>query len=308
MASEDFLRKLRRQLKGFSREEQALLIEEIGSHIESGEQDQGLGGSPEQRQERLRAELGSPEDMGKGFQEVHRPRRFLDFLLVVLPVYLIFPLITLALLGSAHPDSQSLQSGIRIELLIGLLLLLVGSWRRSTLLLAFWIPDTIARLITLMTCEHRWALPHNGWIESALLYVALIALAGWLAWVLWRNRRDLLICAFALLPFVQTAFNASLYPATAAQSVAPHYFSWNILGIGLYQLAGVASLAGLFLLSRRSLRWMALLCGVAAYSFSLSSAAWPNFLLASAWVIPLSVYLLIGWLDLRRRKQLDFIR
>ena len=43
MNPEDFLRSLRAQLKSFSPREQDLLIEEIATHLESGEDDPAQG-------------------------------------------------------------------------------------------------------------------------------------------------------------------------------------------------------------------------------------------------------------------------
>jgi len=65
---EEYIQALRKQLKGFSSEEQAAVIEEICSHIESGEEDTRMGKNPEQRRKKLMKELGTPEQLGKALK------------------------------------------------------------------------------------------------------------------------------------------------------------------------------------------------------------------------------------------------
>jgi hypothetical protein len=183
----EFLLKLCQQLKSFSSEEQVELIEEISSHIESVEQDHAFGSDADIRRKKLMAELGSPEEMGKSFKKVHRPNRFLDFLLAFVPVYLVFPFILpilYHLMGAPKGLNNSLyRLDIRLTILIGFLLTLIAIKRHSPLLLAFWFPDVISRTITLMTREQRWTIGHEvvpgsyAWLESFF---------GMYCWPFWR--------------------------------------------------------------------------------------------------------------------------
>jgi hypothetical protein len=53
MMKQEYLQKLRKQLSGFSIEEQNALIEEIHSHIESGEDDPKMGRNSDERRKSL---------------------------------------------------------------------------------------------------------------------------------------------------------------------------------------------------------------------------------------------------------------
>ena len=67
---EEYLHSLQQHLKDFPAEEQAAIMEEIQSHMESGENDPRMGTNGEQRRDRLMKEMGSPEDLGRGFRSV----------------------------------------------------------------------------------------------------------------------------------------------------------------------------------------------------------------------------------------------
>ena len=73
MTPDEYLKILRDKLKSFSPTDQARLVEEIGSHIESSEEDPSLGKDSVQRRKKLMAELGSPGQMAKGFKVIYQP-------------------------------------------------------------------------------------------------------------------------------------------------------------------------------------------------------------------------------------------
>ena len=91
MTPEEYLRRFSQQLKDFSPEEQASLLEEISSHIESHQEDSRIAQNSEERRNKLMSELGSPQEMVRKFKMIYRPNRFVEFLLVVIP-YLLYPL------------------------------------------------------------------------------------------------------------------------------------------------------------------------------------------------------------------------
>jgi hypothetical protein len=310
---DDYLLRLRRQLKGFSPEEQEDLMAEIRSHIESGQNDPALGDAPDRRGERLMAELGSPEDLGKGFKSVHRPNRWLDFVLIFVPAYALIPgLLPLAyiLLGRATPPSELsapvLALSIRLAVILGLALCLAGFWRRSTLLLAFWIPDVVTRLFTQLLREnftgevsaYQPVHPLENWVWG-LLWIAMLA---WLARFLWINRQDALMLLFASLPLWQSIINLGAYEYARANGITLAPIYWNLFGISnLENLIGIASLAGFCLFSRRSLRWLSLLLGVAYFSFMAIARYWSVPVLA-AWGSLLALLLIAAWLYDRRKR------
>ena len=75
MSRDDYLNRLRAQLKGFLPEQQEEILAEVAAHIEGGEEDESREPDPDARRARILSEMGSPEQMGAGFREVYRPNR-----------------------------------------------------------------------------------------------------------------------------------------------------------------------------------------------------------------------------------------
>jgi hypothetical protein len=304
-STDPYLRDLRAQLKGFSEKEQAAILDEISDHIASGEEDPNPG-----RGERM-AELGSAQDMAQNFKNVYRPGRWIDFLLIFIPVYLLMPLILPILqrvLGSGDAwNGIVLRTDIRVTVGLGLLFALWALKRRSAVLLAFWVPDVMTRIIVLMTREQRWRIGNEvvggatSWMESLAWYVALLGLAFWLGQIVWRNRRDILILLFALQPFIVTAFNVGTFAYASAYALDPHYPNWAIRGIGLINLTEMISLAGFCLLRSRNLRWLAFSSGMLCFATWMSAAFWPNLLLVGLWGSVWFIFLGGWWYDGRSR-------
>lgn len=145
---EEYIQALRRQLKGFSPEEQESLIEEISSHIEDGEEDPKMGSNVEERRKRLMNELGSPKDMGRGsVKAVYSPARIIDYLLIAIP-YALYPF-----LNSLYTSLMAKYSwaDLRLDILIHLPLIAIGLWRRSVPLTLFWLTISISQLLYITT-------------------------------------------------------------------------------------------------------------------------------------------------------------
>jgi hypothetical protein len=298
---EVYLSRLREQLKGLPAREQADLLEEIASHLESGEADPHLGA------ERVMAELGSPEQLGRGLRGVHRPRRLADLLLALLPGILLSPLITAGIsalygpLNAWSPMEAHLYLGGRVAILAAALLALVGKQRRSAELTLFWISGGLGTLLSLMTRERRFipgqeAIP-GTWAESLLWYALLIGLCAWLVSVLARRRFDRLLVVFAVLPLLLAAANYSTGQVLLRGGIAHSpglVLPFGIFGILAEQAAWAAGLALFFLAPPRDLRWLGLLL-VDLYSASPNLSAYratPVLLLIwSAWV----ALVLIAW-------------
>src|SRR5215217_1485019 len=96
--TEQYIQGLRKQLKGFSSEEQEAFMEEIRSHIESCEEDSKMGKNVEQRRAKLMSELGSPNDLRKNFKATYRQSRFIDFLWIAIP-YFLYPYLNMLYYG-----------------------------------------------------------------------------------------------------------------------------------------------------------------------------------------------------------------
>src|SRR5512146_238944 len=101
MNADDYLQRLDRQLKDFPAEDRQDLLDEIASHLESGQQDPHLGDEA-QREHKVLAEMGAPEQMGRGLRGLYRPNRLVDLLWLYIPdviaSYLIY-----AIVASLHP-------------------------------------------------------------------------------------------------------------------------------------------------------------------------------------------------------------
>ena len=307
MTPEEYLDALNRNLKGFSPQERAALLEEIGSHIESGEEDPGMGSNLEERRQRLAAEMGTPVEMGRGLRGVHRPRRLADLLLVILPLYGLFSLLLPLFVAIGKRQVQVADPWLawilRIEIAVGIGLSLVGSRRHSALLMAFWIPDALARIITLMTREGRWDLFGSSFsLETIFLGVVLVGLLVWLADLLNKNRRDLLLIWFALMPLISTAFGVGALALQTIYGVVPHYGNSLVGQFVIRTALEVISLGVFFLVSNRNWRWLALAFAALLTTVGSASLYWPNPMLVSLWAAHTAVVLVGWWTDWHSRR------
>lgn len=305
-ANTDYLAELRKHLKPFSAGEQKAILEEIDSHLESANGEETGDAKKIQR-------MGTPADMGRGFHNVYSPGRFVDFLLVLIPAYLIFPLLLPLLIRffgkyPADLSASTLALDMRLCIALGVLFAILGRVRHSRLLLAFWIPDVLARLISLMTSEQRWlaGAPGTGGpsisAESIFWYAVLSILTAWLLHFLWQNRSDSLIVFFALLPFIDTLLNVTYIGLFGIPSVG---LQWNFMGVTLWKAIEIASLAGFFLLLQRDWRWCSLLVGQAVYLVVNFSANRSPLAVAGLWAIACLLLLALWFIDWRQRRSLS---
>jgi hypothetical protein len=313
MNAGDYLENLRGQLKGFLPEQQEEILDEVASHLESGADDETRGSDPMIRQEDVLAEMGTPGEMGGGFQAVYRPNRWLDFLLIFVPVYLVYPLLNflynLFSDGSIyHSESRFYAFSLRAVIVLGVVMVIVAIQRRSLLLFAFWIPDVICRLVVLISRESPETFTPGVDLLSALemwfAYILTFGLAYWLARNVWRHRSNLLIVLFALQPIIGTVFGYITSGYILAQGITPNYPNWSVAGIQVQSMMELISLAGFVLLRSRNMRWAALLLGMGNYSAMMVYAYWPNPLLISLWALFGAVLLIFWNIDLRRRVNL----
>jgi hypothetical protein len=307
--SDEYLAQLFLQLKNFPAAEQAALIEEIASHLESAGAEPDESEKLQDWRENMQKEMGSVQEMGRGFRRVYQPGRFLDFVLVLIPVYLVFPLLLpllISLIGKSPTQLSAsiLSLDLRLTILIGILFAVIGQMRHSRLLLAFWISDAMARLVTLMTREQRWLLGgSNGAVESIIWWVILTVLLAWLVVFVWRNRQDSLIVFFALLPFIDTALNVASQPLASLYNIQVLFPQWNWMGFTLQHIAQILCLAGFFLFLQRDLRWFCLLVGeVFTISSSILFASGLNPALVGIWSASSMLVIVLWLVDWRKRR------
>ena len=312
---EDYLHSLQKELKGFPPEEQAAMMEEVASHIESGERDESMGRDPDGRSNKLMRELGSPGDMGRGFQSIYRPNRLVDFLLVAVPLVLSLYLTEFYL--TLRPQYPWMD--IRINVVFDLLLIAVSYARRSVLLKVFWINFAIMQSFFIVlqgVWQPYWYFGMQTVVWAALL-AALLVLYGF---IVWQERRDALVMVFALLPLSMELLGNGLWNIEPA-SYALNPLDRSLLIVFLQLQHGnvqlyitLMSMALFFLASNRDLRWLALLLYGAMIGFGrvylfdhetgshvAFVASWVLYLYA---LLPLAIVGLGWWQDHRQRQQL----
>ncbi len=188
---EEYLRSLQQQLKGFPAKEQAALVEEIKSHIEGGEADPRMGGDAQRRRSKLMKELGSPEDMGRGFRQVYRSGRIMDYALILIP-FLLYPYLNTFYNNIVMPRYAG--GALLLDITIHLPLVLIGLWRKSAAVVLFWAGVLISQLFIVTGRLYSY----YGWQTAfwAIILAALIVVVGRLVW---GSRNDPLVIAFGLL-------------------------------------------------------------------------------------------------------------
>ena len=257
---EEYLQALQKKLRGFPPEEQAALMEEIRSHVESGAADPRMGQDPQQRTKKLMNELCSAKDMGSGFKALYRPNRFVDYLLVVIP-YLLYPLLNMLYL---RLRPQYAWMDVRIDVLLHLPLVAIGLWRRSAAVTLFWVTLIAGQLLYVVT-QGFWQSYWYFGVQTILWAILLAGLLALFGFVVWKNRHDLLVVAYGLLPLSVIVLGVTLWiihPMSYSsygpvdRSLLAIFLELEGRSIGFYGISIL--MASFFLPTNRSLRWMAL--------------------------------------------------
>jgi len=296
MTPDEYLKVLRDKLKSFSPTDQARLVEEIGSHIESSEEDPSLGKDSVQRRKKLMAELGSPGQMAKGFKVIYQPDGPIDFLLVAIPL-LLNTSINL-LLVNMMPRYPWFD--VRVEVLFRLLLIGIGIWRGSKLLTLTWAPRTAVQIVAML------ALTQGYFLKQSLIWIpTLLGVVYLTGWVIWKNRRDALIVIYGLLPLIVGSLGLAFYLIPEVQ-IVPGRIDLSVLQVfsrfsGILDILNIAALAVIFLVKNRNFRWAAL----AIYGLILGSwITGPHEVLFIWVVLPLFIVFLAWWLEQSIRRQI----
>ncbi len=313
---EEYLHSLRTQLKNFPPAEQAALLEEIRSHMESGESDPGMGDSDKQREDKLMKEMGSPEDMGKGLREVHRPNRIIDYLLIAIP-YVLTPYFTGFYL---HLRPQYPWMDIRLNVIMDLAFIAIGLWRRSALVILFWIHLAVMQLLYIVL-QGVWQPYWYFGLQTIIWAGVLLGLLALFGQILWKNRHDALIVAYAVLPLGMELLG------TAVWSIRPVSYIYNpldrsLLVIFLQIQAGnvqfygtLATMAVFFLAVNRDVRWMALLASALIIGFGreyLFDYREGTVAMVAQWVyylyvlVPLAMVCFVWWLERSKTRGIQF--
>jgi hypothetical protein len=298
MTPDEYLQALSKKLKSFSPADQANLVEEIGSHIECGEEDPKLGKDSAQRRKKLMAELGSPGQMAKGFKVIYQPDGMIDFLLVAIPLLLNTSLnLLLVSLMPRYPWAD-----VRVVVLIRLLLIGFGIWRGSKLLTLAWAPRTAIQVVAMLVFTQGYYLHQSiFWIPVLLV---LVYLTGRL---IWQNRRDALIVIYGLLPLIvgglglafSSILNVQYLNGRIELSILQAFSRFSVILDGL----NIVALALIFLVKDRNYRWVA----VAIYGLILGSWMAGSREVLFTWVVVPLVMVFVGWwLDQSLQRQIRF--
>jgi len=309
--TEEYVQRLRKQLKGFSPEEQEALMEEIQSHIESGEEDSAMGKNAEQRRTKLMAELGSPKDLGRNFKTTYRQNRFVDYLWIAVP-YLLYPFLNILYMNlmPKYPWAD-----VRLDILIHLPLIAIGFWKRSVPVSLFWGATVVTQIAAMLLITHGY----YGTVQTAVWFVMMQGLIVLLAYVLWQNRQEFLTVTFGLLPLIlgfTGVLTVMIQPHIPSQlssldRVLLHlYISLTRSGDYLSFYGTLITLALFFLAPNSNLRWFGL--GLYGLVLGLSRdyvsifAAEQGLLTPSIctfFILLPSIIVFLGWLQSQHKTQ-----
>jgi len=307
MTPDEYLQVLRNKLKRFPLEDQAALIEEIGSHIECGEEDASMGKDPAQRRQKLMVELGSPGQMAKGFKRIYQPGGLIDYLLIAVPYLINLPINLL--LVSQMPKYP--WADVRLVIVFHLVVLAIGFWRQSILVILYWLAHLSIQLIFVL-----WHVNgYFGALQTALWSIVLAGLIFLFGRIVWKNRRDLLIVIYALLPFSMGVLALAITIIQQGRNdIAPFghldlfllQFSTQYAGFIYY--TELVALGLFFMVKDRDLRWSALaiqgLC-FGLYREWLDADVINASLVYYLWIIlPVTFVFLGWWLDRSKRENL----
>jgi hypothetical protein len=316
MNKKEYLERLNSELKGFSPQEKAVFIEEIGAHIEEGQADNQLGDDGQARNQKLMDEMGSPNEMGHRLKEVHRPNRWIDFLLVFIPSEIIMALIlivssillsNLAPIISSYASQPYWMATIRISFILTILMAIIARQRRSVSLLLYWLPQAVITTFSLLFRKKRWELqsPFNnsliGIIESLFWVIILVILFSWLVYTLSTNRNNPLLIVLAIIPFLIMFGNMSRNSYISIASfpngyVLPNLNVTHVLGfpIGLYQISEFIWPLLFYVFSNKQVRWIGLFFYAVPISMMnlVASISYPRLIVI--WMVP-SLIVIVGW-------------
>ena len=307
MTPDEYLQALRKKLKGFTHLDKTALVEEIASHIESGEDDPRLGKDPTQRRQKIMSELGSPGQMAKGFHRIYQPGGFIDYLLIAIPYLLNLPInLLLVSLMPKYPWAD-----VRLVMVFHLVLVAIGLWRRSTLLTVYWLADIAIQLMGVLL----YAKSYYGPLQTVLWCLVLAALIFQLGRLVWQNRRDLLIVTFALLPILMGGLALAL-----GMIVHGNTYSYEPLEIFFFHLylntanyidyVELIALVPFFIVRDRNVRWSVLailwlLFGLSRVGLDYQVIYAPS--VYYLWIIlPITVVFLGWFLERSKRRQVKF--
>jgi hypothetical protein len=261
-----YLNQLQKSLNSFNPAKRDDILAEIQSHIEDGLQDPGLGYSKEERVQKMKAELGSPLEMADGFHRSSWSNRWLDFLLALVPLLVIFLVRFLTIIALDFYNLASPVNALQIPLL-GIMplyfgMIFIAQRRQSLALNLWWLSLTVVHLSNAALVGFAVETP-IWWMLA--ISVPLLISWGLFGYKLWQFRHSGLLLAFALLP-IMLPLADRLWGILFRWTLTPEVYGehlWNAMLVNnFFHLSLVAFL---FLSPQRAMRWLGLVFSTIVY-------------------------------------------
>lgn len=310
MKDEDYLEQLRSKLSGFSDVEKSEILEEIANHIHEAQIDPKFG---EGNQEKLSAEMGSPDDLGKRLSSIHHPKRWLEYILIVIPALFLSQILS-ALIALTFPynsaptaDTPGVYLGIRLTIIAQLVFAILGFklYKQQRLITGhlFWLGSVWLTIFSMCFREKRWFPSSHfnqsitGIAGSIFWSLVLFGILAWLTKVLW-TLKDPQYFVLVAIPFFSTLGNLSISQKILEGGFANGYHlpTWQIAWFGLDQMA-YALWSAMYIFSKnRSVRWLGLMVYATPFALMNLTASVNYPYLMAIWSIPIFL-VVFSWLS-----------
>lgn len=305
MNIQTFLKCLRIELKDLPEEEKTQLVEEISFHIYKGLSDPAMGKTEQERLERISNELGNPAELGRRLKNIHHPKHWMDYILIVIPRIFIIPIINWIILLLLFKVNNGPAAGnvsvywlSRASILIQFCLVLFGvrlnKQRELPISLTYWLSSLWLMIFSLCFREKRWLFIIDNSqspgmvLESVLWNIALLGTLIWLVNTMLKNNDNLLL-TIALIPSLMTIGNIATMQMVASGAFPGGYSlsNWNIIGdFGVYEIAHIIWPALFLFPGQRFFKWLGLMVYAASVTLLnlIASSTQANLLIL--WVLP----------------------
>lgn len=321
MDTTQYLHRFQSQLKGLSTEEQGLLIQEIAAHIEDYENDAALEKESVKDDKRLVRELGSPEELGNGMQEVHQPGNLWDIFLVIVPTFFFLPRFTAYLDWITTGGSISVLNwteygslwwaAIRIILLLTIGITWLASLKGTKGSYIYWQIQSLLMVTGIVISGRTWpwyasdAEIYNtvGIPELIFWFLVIGFQIIWLVRTLWQVRSNQMYLAMAFTLILNAIFNHMLYGGTIHFDLEVLSTRYSIGGyIGYPEFALFVWPVLFFLFRQRDIRWLGLLAMPLAIFADTAWLYWEGIpVVVVEYFVPLVIILLFWARDVSKR-------
>jgi len=328
MDIQEYINRLQAELKGLPTEKRDLIIEEISTHLDEGQADKTLGQDQNRQIDHLIKDMGNPQELGRRLKEIHYPKRWLEYLLIVIPAGLFFPFLILIpgilfnILGIEPEYHYSIfYWANRLDILpyiaFVLIALSVSKQQGRETSLIFWLTTLWLYIFNLCADGSRWneASRNNQYlfwaIETIFWSLILFGLLFWLSKILMRKRDPQYFSLVSIL-FVMSLGNLITNYMTLSGADIGNYAPSNmgfIHGFYLPYLLAKWIWPAVFLFPKqRIFRWFALLIyavPVVIVNLSIIPSQYPFLILLSVTpILLIAFYWMADVVDSRQKSRI----